>query len=42
MEKSKRIAELKKKIKNGTYDWEAAVKGAASKITENPEVLLWR
>ncbi len=39
---SKRVAELKEKIKNGTYNWEAAISGAASRIAENPEVLLWR
>lgn len=33
---------LKESIKNETYDFEAAIEDSASKIVENPEVLLWR
>ena len=33
---------LKESIENGTYDFETAIEDAASKIVENPEVLLWR
>ena len=36
------LQKLKESIKNGTYDFEAAIEDSASKIVENPEVLLWR
>ena len=31
-----------KLIKEGTYDWDTAIRGAAERICENPESLLWR
>ena len=37
-----KIERIKKEIDNGTYDMKAAIEGAASKIVEHPEVLLWR
>jgi len=37
-----KVKKIKAAIKNKTYDWEAAIKGAADKIASNPEVLLWR
>lgn len=37
-----KVKEIKKAIKNKTYDWNKAIKGAAEKIVENPVVLLWR
>ena len=37
-----KVKKIKAEIKNKTYDWEAAIKGAADKIASNPEVLLWR
>ena len=33
---------IKKAIKEGTYDWDTAIRGAAERICENPESLLWR
>ena len=33
---------IKEAIKNGTYDWKAAIEDAATRICENPESLLWR
>lgn len=41
-EKEKRIEEIKKSIKNGSYDWKAAIEGAAEKILNYPQALLWR
>ena len=41
-EKKKRIKEIKKSIKNGSYDWKAAIECAAEKILEYPQALLWR
>jgi anti-sigma28 factor (negative regulator of flagellin synthesis) len=40
--KSEKVKAIKKAIKNGTYDWKAGIEGAATKIVNNPEVLLWR
>ena len=37
-----KIKELKKEIKNGTYDLQAAIEDTAKKIVEHPESLLWR
>lgn len=37
-----KVEMIKAAIKNGTYNWEEAIESAASKIVENPEVLLWR
>lgn len=39
---SEKVKAIKKAIKNKTYDIEAAIKGAAERIAENPEALLWR
>lgn len=39
---SDKVKAIKDAIKNKTYDMEAAIKGAAEKIAEHPEVLLWR
>lgn len=39
---SSKIKELKKAIKNSTYNWEAAIASAAERIIEYPESLLWR
>lgn len=39
---SDKVKAIKEVIKNGTYGMEAAIKGAAEKITEHPETLLWR
>ena len=41
-EREKKIKEIKKSIKNGSYDLEAAIEGAAEKILEYPQALLWR
>lgn len=41
-EREKKIREIKKSIKNGSYDWKAAIEGAAEKILEYPQALLWR
>jgi hypothetical protein len=39
---AEKLKAIKEAIKNGTYNWEEAIESAASKIVENPEVLLWR
>ena len=39
---SEKLKILKESIENGTYDFGTAIEDAASKIVENPEVLLWR
>ena len=41
-EREKKIREIKKSIRNGCYDWKAAIEGAAEKIIEYPQALLWR
>ena len=41
-EREKKIREIKRRIKNGSYDWKAAIEGAAEKILEYPQALLWR
>ena len=37
-----KVEMIKKAIKDKTYDWEAAIEGAAERILEHPESLLWR
>ena len=37
-----KVETIKKAIKDKTYDWEAAIQGAAERILEHPESLLWR
>lgn len=37
-----KVKAIKEAIENGTYDWDEAIEGAAFKITDNPETLLWR
>ena len=37
-----KVEMIKKAIKAKTYDLEAAIKGAAEKISDHPEALLWR
>lgn len=37
-----KVEMIKKAIKDKTYDWEAAIKGAPERILEHPESLLWR
>lgn len=39
---AEKLKAIKEAIKSGTYNWEVAIEGAASKIVDNPEVLLWR
>ena len=41
-EREKKIKEIKKSIKNGSYDLKTAIEGAAEKIIEYPQALLWR
>lgn len=36
------VKKIKKQIKNGTYDVNAAVKSAAERIADYPQALLWR
>ncbi len=38
---SEKVQKIKKSVKNGTYDWDSAVKSTADKIIEHPETLLW-
>lgn len=40
--KNPKVAEIKKAIKNGTYDWDKAIKNTAEKIVEYPQSLLWK
>ena len=40
--RKKVVEAIKEMIANGTYDWDAAIAHAASRIVENPEALLWR
>ena len=37
-----KVEMIKKAIKDKTYDWETAIKGATERILEHPESLLWR
>ena len=37
-----KIKRIKDQIKNGTYDWKKAIEGAADKIINYPQALLWR
>lgn len=37
-----KVEMIKKAIKDKTYNWEAAIKGAVERILEHPESLLWR
>lgn len=37
-----KIEQIKKAIKNGSYNWELAVKDTADKIANYPQALLWR
>ena len=39
---SEKAKVIKAMIKNGTYDWSTAIEGAAVRILEYPESLLWR
>ena len=39
---SEKIKNLKKAIKKGNYDWNAAIADAANKIVDYPQSLLWR
>lgn len=41
-EREKRIKEIKKSIKDGSYDWKAAIEDTAEKILNYPQALLWR
>ena len=41
-EREKRIKEIKKSIKNGSYDLKAAIEDTAEKILNYPQALLWR
>lgn len=40
--KEQKIKIIKNQIKNGTYDWKKAIEGAAEKISNYPQALLWR
>lgn len=37
-----KVERIKKAIKDGTYDWAAAIEHVAERICEYPESLLWR
>lgn len=37
-----KVAAIKKAIKDKTYDWTKAIEGAAERILNNPESLLWK
>ena len=40
--KNPKVVEIKKAIKNGTYDWNKAIKGTAVVIVDYPQSLLWK
>lgn len=40
--KNPKVAEIKKAIKNGTYDWDKAIEYTADRIAEYPQALLWK
>lgn len=40
--KNPKVAEIKKAIKNGTYDLEKAIENTAEKIVDYPQSLLWK
>lgn len=42
MTRTEKIKEIKKAIKNKTFDWDKAIEETAKKIMNNPESLLWR
>lgn len=43
MEKiNNQVAEIKKAIKNGTYDWNKAIEHTADRIMDYPQSLLYR
>lgn len=42
MERNEKVEAIKTAIKNGTYDMEAAIEGAADRIVDNPICLAWR
>lgn len=37
-----KVQKIKEAIKNGTYDWAAAIEHTADRILEYPESLIWR
>ena len=41
-EREKKIKEIKKSIKNGSYDLKTAIEDTAEKILNYPQALLWR
>ena len=41
-EREKKIREIKRRIKNGSYNWEEAIEDTAEKILNYPQALLWR
>lgn len=40
--KFEKVEKIKKEIKNGTYDWEKAIKHTAELILDYPQSLLWK
>lgn len=40
--REEKIKRIKDQIKNGSYDLEKAIEGAADKILNYPQALLWR
>jgi anti-sigma28 factor (negative regulator of flagellin synthesis) len=40
--KNPKVAEIKKAIKNGTYDCKKAIEHTAKRIVEYPQSLLWK
>jgi anti-sigma28 factor (negative regulator of flagellin synthesis) len=40
--KNPKVAEIKKAIKNGTYDLEKAIESTTEKIVDYPQSLLWK
>lgn len=37
-----KVEEIKKAIKNGTYDWDKAIEDTADRIIDYPQALLWK
>lgn len=36
------VKDIRKSIKNGSYDWDSAIDDTADRIIDNPESLLWQ
>lgn len=42
MNRASKVRVIRLLIRNGKYDWKTAIEHTAEKITDYPQVLLWR